>query len=288
MSYDLMVFAPNDAPREIQAFLDWFAQQTQWSERQSYEDPSETTPNLAAWYADMRQNFPNMNGPDAYEPAHDEDNPYVTGYAIGRSVIYADFRWSVAEAAYTTVRALAVKHGVGFFNVSASDGEIWFPSIESTPDRTAISGLTLTLEGQHAFTAPSIALIHAAVDWLRPDGGPGFLLLRKGASEDYAQVGGGREACTVEWREHSNGAFRHWVAGRSGYHTERDIKIPGNGAHFVVKANERLSNANVKDILGTFARGAPKPPDFLWREITAQFGVGSPADTSKPWWQFWR
>jgi len=56
----------------------------------------------------------------------------------------------------------------------------------------------------------------------------------------------------------------------------------------VVKANEPLSNANVKDILGAFARGTPKPQEFVWRDITAQFNGGSSPDTSKPWWQFWR
>ncbi|UHS56299.1 hypothetical protein [Agrobacterium vaccinii] len=288
MSYDLMVFEPRDAPREKDLFLDWYAEQTQWSEGQSCDDPSGTTPNLAAWYADMRRHFPNMNGPAAYEPGHEKDNPRVTGFTIGKSVIYVDFRWSEAEAAYAAVRSLAVKHRVGFFNVSASDGEIWFPSTDHTPDRTAISGLTLTLEGQHAFMTPSIALIEAAVDWLRPAGGPGFLLLENDASEDYVQVGGGQETCSVEWREYANKGFRHWVAGRSGNDTKRDIEIPGNGTHFTVTANERLSNANVKDILGAFARGTSKPQEFVWRDITAQFAVGSSPDTPKSWWQFWR
>ncbi|WP_222403467.1 hypothetical protein [Rhizobium leguminosarum] len=288
MSYDLMVFEPNDAPREKDAFLDWYDEHTKWSEGQSNDHPSKTTPNLAAWYDDIRRDFPNMNGPDAYGPAQDEDNPRSTGYMIGKSVIYADFRWSEAEAAYATVRALAVKHSVGFFNVSAIDGEIWFPSTEHTPDKTEILGLTLTLEGQQAFTTPSIALTEAAVDWLRPPGGPGFLLLENDASEDYVQVGGGREAYIVEWREYANEGFRHWVAGRSGNDTKREIKIAGNGTHFLGKANERLSNANVKDILGAFARGTSKPQEFVWRDITAQFAVGSSPDTSKPWWQFWR
>jgi hypothetical protein len=264
-----MVFEPKDAPHQKDAFLNWYEGQTQWAEGQSYGDPSETTPNLAAWYADMCRDFPNMNGPYAHHSAPDEDNSRVTEYTIGKSVIYADFRWSQAEAAYATVRALAVKHGIGFFNVSATDGEIWFPPTARAPDRTAMAGLTLTLEGQQAFTMPSVALIEAAVDWLRPAGGPGFILLEKDATEDYAQAGGGQDACTVEWREYSNGGFRHWVGGHPGHDTKRDIDIPGNGRHFVVKENERLSNANVKDILGAFARSASKPKEFVWRDITA-------------------
>jgi hypothetical protein len=288
VSYDLMVFDPKAAPRGKDAFLSWYDGQTQWSEGKSYEAPSATTPNLAAWYADMCRDFPNMNDPDTYEPEHDEDNPRLTGYSIGPSIIYTDFRWSQAETAYATVRKLAVKHRVGFFNVSADDYEVWFPPSERTPDGTEISGLILRLEGQQAFPTPSIALIEAAVDWLRPTGGPGFLLLESDGNEDYAQVGGGQEACTVEWRKHSDKGFRHWVAGHSGGDSNQDIKLPGNGTDFTVKANERLSNANVKDILGAFARGTGEPQEFVWRDITAQFSGQSSPDTSKAWWRFWR
>lgn len=283
-----MVFEPRDAPRERTAFLDWYRTQMEWSEGDRYDDPSRTSANLASWYADMRRDFPNMNGPDAYQMADDEENPRVTGYSIGTSVIYADFRWSEAEAAYATVRSLAVKHGVGFFNVSASDGEIWFPPTARTPNGTPIPGLILSLEGQQAFKAPSLALIEAGVDWLQPAGGPGFLILDRDNSEDYAQTGGGKDACTVEWREYSNGSFRHWVAGLPGGDAKTDIAVPGNGTDFLVKANETLPNESVKLILGAFARGLSKPKEFVWRDISAQFGAANPAAPSRQWWQFWR
>ncbi len=41
-----MVFEPNDAPREKDAFLDWYDEQMRWSEGQSNDDPSKSTPNL--------------------------------------------------------------------------------------------------------------------------------------------------------------------------------------------------------------------------------------------------
>ena len=169
MSYDLLVFEPKDAPRERAEFLDWYRVQTQWSAGHTYNDPSQVTGNLSAWYADMQREFPDINAPDADEVTDGEDNPRVTGYSIGRSVIYADFPWSEAESAYAAVRSLAVKHGVGFFNVSGKAGEIWFPPTEDTPDTTAIPGLVLSLEEQRTFKAPSIAFIEAA--WI------GFSLL---------------------------------------------------------------------------------------------------------------
>ncbi|WP_175598021.1 hypothetical protein [Paenibacillus luteus] len=51
----------------------------------------------------------------------------LTDYSLGSAVIYAAFAYSVAEEAYTIMRELALKHQVGFFNVSSNDGEIIFP-----------------------------------------------------------------------------------------------------------------------------------------------------------------
>ena len=46
MSYDLMVFDPAVAPRERAEFLEWHAQQTQWNEGHSYDDPIVSSPRL--------------------------------------------------------------------------------------------------------------------------------------------------------------------------------------------------------------------------------------------------
>src|SRR5262245_33550479 len=138
MSYDLMVFEPSEAPRERNAFLDWYRFQTQWS-----EGPATMTAGLSAWFAEMRRDFPSINGPGAYDIANDDElMSRAASYGIGRSVIYACFSWTKAESAYSLVRALAVKHRVGFFNLSAENGEIWFPPTEHAPDTTAIPGLT--------------------------------------------------------------------------------------------------------------------------------------------------
>ena len=123
MSYDLMVFDPASAPRERESFLSWYDQQTEWSEDHGYGDPAVTTPALQAWFQEMIQFFPAMNGPFAV----DSDASEVTDHCIGSTVIYSTFAWSVAERAYGKMRELAIKHGVGFFDVSSDDGEILFP-----------------------------------------------------------------------------------------------------------------------------------------------------------------
>jgi hypothetical protein len=125
MSYDLMVFRPEVAPRTRPEFMNWYHDQTQWSEGHSYDDPAITTSDLRSWFLEMIEKYPAINGPYAKE--EDEDNDFVTDYSIGKEVIYAAFSWPLAEKAYENMKALAEKHKVGFFDASADEGDILFP-----------------------------------------------------------------------------------------------------------------------------------------------------------------
>ncbi|WP_200921851.1 MULTISPECIES: hypothetical protein [unclassified Sphingomonas] len=129
MSYDLLVFDPSVAPRERAAFMQWFEAQTDWSEG---EGTVEALPEaLRHWHQAMLPAWPDMQ-----EVEDDRiDDPHVTGYSLGANVIYVDFRWSVANEAYETVRRLAIEHRVGFYDVSGDegDGEIYFPGDEPNP-----------------------------------------------------------------------------------------------------------------------------------------------------------
>ena len=125
MSYDLMVFDPKVPPPSREEFIQWYRQQTEWAERHTYVGPDVTTPELQAWYSEMIQSYPPMNGPDATD---NPDNLRVTDYSIGKSLIYAAFAWSEAEGARDTMFRLAKKHLVGFFDVSSDDGGVWSPT----------------------------------------------------------------------------------------------------------------------------------------------------------------
>jgi hypothetical protein len=125
MSFDLMVFDASAAPRSRKAFMSWYEKQTEWSESCGYNDPAIPTSALQAWFRDIIKTFPPMNGPLAGD---DPDNPKVTDYSLGRSVIYGGFAWSEAEVAHKSAKELAAKYGVGFFDVSAESGDIWFPT----------------------------------------------------------------------------------------------------------------------------------------------------------------
>ncbi len=126
LSYDLLVFEPSSAPQDQAAFLQWYQRQTEWSENRDYNDPGETSPKLAAWFAEMTKTFPPMNGPIAVDDDR-ADDPEVTDYSIGTAVIYAAFAWSEADKAREMMLSLGIKHQVGFFDCSADDGTIWRP-----------------------------------------------------------------------------------------------------------------------------------------------------------------
>lgn len=124
MSFDLMVFDPDAAPRDRASFMEWYEEQTGWSEEHTYDDPAVASPALQRWFAEMIQHFPPMNGPFA-DPG--TVGPEITDHCIGRVVIYSAFAWSVADQAHAKMRELAIKHGVGFFHASVDEGEVLFP-----------------------------------------------------------------------------------------------------------------------------------------------------------------
>lgn len=124
MSYDLMVFKQEAAPKEKTAFLEWFEDQAEWAEEHSYDDPANTAEPLRNWFMEMITTFPAMNGPFANED--DDDDERLADYCIGNNVIYVAFPWSLAEEAFHKMLELAAKHEVGFFNVSSDSGEVLF------------------------------------------------------------------------------------------------------------------------------------------------------------------
>jgi len=130
MSYDLMVFEEQDAPKEHAEFMRWFQKQAEWSEDHSYEDPKVSSIALQSWYREMIEEFPPLNGPNASD---DIDNPKLTDHCIGKSVIYSAFSWECAEEAYKSMRTLAQKHKVGFFDASGDDAEVVYSQGPSAP-----------------------------------------------------------------------------------------------------------------------------------------------------------
>ena len=109
-----MVFSTEAVPQTRPAFMQWYTAQLEWAEEHAYDDPRVTTPALQSWLREMRQTFPDLNGPEATE----DTEHYWADYSIGKHVIYVAFGWAVAAKAYETAYRLAEKHQVGFFDAS--------------------------------------------------------------------------------------------------------------------------------------------------------------------------
>ncbi|SMP04230.1 hypothetical protein [Shimia sagamensis] len=144
MSYDLLVFDPQVAPVSRPNFMAWYGDLTKWEETRDYNSPEGMTGTLPQFYNVLRREFPPMNGPHAFdfdtlveekrgfwqrlfggaqalEPFNES---LVTDYSFAQSGLYLSFAWSVAEQAYDQVVRSALETGVGFFDVSATDGVI--------------------------------------------------------------------------------------------------------------------------------------------------------------------
>lgn len=129
MSYDLMVFEPAAAPLDRPGFLDWYRRVTAWEGTHDHSDPANASARLRGWYGDMITRFPAMNGPDAVREGDAAfDTLWVTDYCITANAIYMAFASSVSGYAYDMTRDLAMKHGLGFHDVSGAKGAVWLPS----------------------------------------------------------------------------------------------------------------------------------------------------------------
>nr|WP_321452530.1 hypothetical protein [uncultured Carboxylicivirga sp.] len=123
MSYDLLVFKKEAAPRKWRDFMTWYKKQVQ-SAANHRMDITNSAIELHELYKEMRSVFP------------DEDNAfnnnrygkrYINNCSIGKDIIYVGFTWAVAEEAFQKMIELAEKYSVGFFDVSSEDGSVYFP-----------------------------------------------------------------------------------------------------------------------------------------------------------------
>lgn len=134
MSFDLVAFDPHSAPRTKKAFLDWDQRcQDENQHLTPSDDPGSLTPALQAWFTEMIQSFPPLNGP--LSDIKNVDNPTTTDYALDRTRVHACFRWSQAEAAYIHAMTLAEKHRVGMYNISSNEFDAWFPDASGNLQR---------------------------------------------------------------------------------------------------------------------------------------------------------
>ena len=141
MSFDLMVFEKAKAPKDFENFMLWYSVETKWEEARDYNSLNGTSPNLSAWFTEMRSTFPAMNGEYALSDdeafANEDIEQHLTDYSLGSSVIYAAFAWSLAGKARELAANLAQKYDVGFFDPQS--GEICCTGMALCKTRTEIT-----------------------------------------------------------------------------------------------------------------------------------------------------
>lgn len=127
MSYDILVFDPSHVPSGRKAFLDWWDAQGDWSsEPHPHDDPGFTTPRLRAWFMEMIERHPPLNGPYAVSR-----HRRAADYCIGRFLIYIAISID-KQATHERAFELAGKHGLGLYEPSSPKGEIWLPGTGAT------------------------------------------------------------------------------------------------------------------------------------------------------------
>ena len=135
MSFDLMVFDLENAPKNRQEFVAWYEVQTNWSKVETSFDSKIASPTLQEWFQKIADKYPPMNGPLAPDG---DDIENLADYTITQNIIYAAFSWDNAEGAYSLAKELASELNVGFYDVSSPNGEIILGNIsinEETPNK---------------------------------------------------------------------------------------------------------------------------------------------------------
>lgn len=251
MSYDLMVFDPTVAPRNRAAFLDWQNRQLEEEKPDGCDDPKIPAPALRKWFRAIIKTFPPMNGPRAGD---DPDDPKVTDYSLGRSVIYAAFAWSEAKAAHEHVKELATKHGVGFFDVSGEEGDIWWP----------IPGWKFSSEARDDIPLPLDLSFGEALNKLDPKKNSFHILEHDNGN--YIQVGGSKKVCTVEFRIYDGPKkYKHYVVGHADGSTRpASVKMSGGGVE--LQKGEILNADEAAELFALFFAGKKFPKRFTFRE----------------------
>lgn len=254
MSYDLAVFDPSSAPRDRKEFIEWYVRKIESPEEDHGDNPKSLTRALQAWFREMVKIFPPLNGPLAPKNL---DSPKLTDYSLAGDFVFISFRWSEEKEGYERVKTLAAKHGLGFFDASGQDGDIFWP----------VPGWTLSSEKKEHVPMPADLAFEPVLKNLDAKNNSFYILSHE--SGNYMQCGGSRKQCTVEYRvfdrPNKYDKYKHYVVG----HTN------GSTAPAHVKMSEGVINLHKGEVLDyleaaelfeLFSRGKKFPKKYAIRE----------------------
>ena len=267
MSYDLMVFNPQTAPKSEVDFLKWSTQQIQWKEEHSYDNIKVTSLQLQNWFMEMIKEFPAINGPHAPSNIEDIiDANEVTDYSIGKDVIYAAFKSSISHKAYSKMLELAEKHNVGFYDIS-NTGKIYrTDNHKNYRELKAIGEKILTIGGDtlyDTFIKPSWTQISNEV--AKIDGNETCFLILENEIGDYMQCLGNKKDITIEYRFKTENSFSHVVLGTQPTQ-KQEITITTSTGDVTVFKNETFNPEELLNILQKFYKFNSVDKVYNYRE----------------------
>ncbi|MFL0356336.1 hypothetical protein ACI5KX_07620 [Erythrobacter sp. GH1-10] len=131
MSYDFLVFDPEVPPRNDDGFREWFESEIRdGDDNSSSSEEVVESKALKAFYAEMREIFTPISGPDAVDlPASSPPIRQLRSgdYGFRPHSIYLGFRWEAADMARASASTIAKHLGLGFYFVSSEYGQAVFP-----------------------------------------------------------------------------------------------------------------------------------------------------------------
>lgn len=116
MSYDLVIFQAEGAPRDQASFETWcFEMMEDAGERDDFL-AAPATAAMAAFFTELSNQFP-VAGPNA-------DTEAAAAYEFQANYMSIHFQWAVSSAASQRSLELAQKHGLGLYDLK---GAVIFP-----------------------------------------------------------------------------------------------------------------------------------------------------------------
>lgn len=264
MSYDIVVFDP--AAVTDSAFPDWYERQAEWSEEHGYMDSAVTTPELRAFYTELIEEFPAMNGPDApdYETLEPEVEARLTDYSIGEKIVCGAFSWPQARRAETVVRELAARHNVAVAWVS--DASRTMPITRpreagSTHSITNLAGASFLGAGETLQGFQSMfSHLDVSTRGLQP----------LGQDELFIQAAGSADRLCVEIRAEVDGVVDLHVIGRPPARSGEgppDVVIPFGSHSTRVYENEVFDGAEAAVLFFRYYESGDVPAGFSLRAL---------------------
>ena len=269
MSYDLVVFNPETAPKNKEDFKTWFDKQIDLADNRSYSDLEFINKNLESCFLEIVKSFPALNGPYSN---NDIDQENMTDYDVSENIICASFPWSSSDQAYNNTKQLAEKHNVGFYDVSGNEDVFSTDDYGNFRKIQAFGKNIFTIGGETKFSEeinPKLEYIEKLIDKI--DGTEISFLILEDEFGSYIQGLGNQDRLTVEFRKKEKGIHKHFVLSKkkSGLIKRRKQAIIKTSTGIVkVLKEDILNTTDLKVIFESFYNFGDVPNEYYKRDIT--------------------